>query len=510
MARSLQIPQYTAGTITIASVSGVWTVTGSGTNFVSPDGASNWTIAIGDMLVCGGALGIVGGITSATVLTLSYWSGGAVSSASSYVINRLAPIASQAVTGLVQQLVTLGTDSNPEPYLTVDTGNVRAKFDDDGSGDLRLRVRASSASGGDSAYVTALLINDSSGAATFEDAVSVPSLQVGGVNIGVYGGLKNRVINGAMRVAQTGQTSNLSTNSAFYPCVDGWVAYFATSGCAGFAQQVATSGGTGFLYYTKVQRTYGNSVGATFGFGQALESLNSADLASKTVTLSFYAQGGSTFSASHVTVSVWSGTGTDQSFSSGTGGLWTGQTSVISATQTLTTNLTRYSFTGTVPSNANQIGIAFFWTTSGTAGVDDSFYITGVQLEEGAVATPFEQTSFAYDLLLCQRFYQQSYDVGTSPATATGNGAFGHLVEYATNYATFDVYFQTRMRAIPTVTVYSTHSGSSGVIYDQNATTDLAVTIGFVGEGKCVVQVNNATAGAVATLIGQYTASARL
>ena len=167
MARSLQIVQYTTGTITIASVSSVWTVTGSGTNFLSPDGVTNWTVAVGDMLICGGQFGIVGSVVSATGLTLSYWSGSAVSSAASYAINRLTPIASTLIAGLVQQLLAMGSDSSPDPYLTIDTGAVRFKFDDDGSGDMRLRVRASGASGGDSAYVTALTVDDALGAPTF-------------------------------------------------------------------------------------------------------------------------------------------------------------------------------------------------------------------------------------------------------------------------------------------------------------------------------------------------------
>jgi hypothetical protein len=106
MARSLQIPQYVTGTIAIGALSGgSYPVTGVGTNFLSPDGVTNWTVAVGDILVCGNAMGLVGAINSATSLSLVFWSGGVVSAGASYAINRLTGLPTQAAAGLVQQLL---------------------------------------------------------------------------------------------------------------------------------------------------------------------------------------------------------------------------------------------------------------------------------------------------------------------------------------------------------------------------------------------------------------------
>jgi hypothetical protein len=49
-------------------------------------------------------------------------------------------------------------------------------------------------------------------------------------------------------------------------------------------------------------------------------------------------------------------------------------------------------------------------------------YITGVQLEKGSVATPFEVRPYATELALCQRYYEQSYSIGTVAGTNTNLG----------------------------------------------------------------------------------------
>ncbi len=160
MPRSL--PAYSSGTVTVAYTNGAWNVAGSGTNFISPDGVPNYTLVAGDMFVIPGAgFSPISAVNSASSLTLSNWTGGPVAAGSSYTIYRFEGLPSSAATALVTELLTLFTDANPPAYATVDTGAVRSKWDDDGAGNARMRVRASGLT--DASYVLAARVNDATG-----------------------------------------------------------------------------------------------------------------------------------------------------------------------------------------------------------------------------------------------------------------------------------------------------------------------------------------------------------
>jgi hypothetical protein len=49
-------------------------------------------------------------------------------------------------------------------------------------------------------------------------------------------------------------------------------------------------------------------------------------------------------------------------------------------------------------------------------------YVTGVQLEKGALVTPFEFRPEALELQLCQRYYEKTFDLNIVPATNLGLG----------------------------------------------------------------------------------------
>ena len=59
-------------------------------------------------------------------------------------------------------------------------------------------------------------------------------------------------------------------------------------------------------------------------------------------------------------------------------------------------------------------------TTTWYTTNDATFEVTGLQLEVGSQATPFEHRSFGEELKLCQRYYQVGSSIGASYGSAHG------------------------------------------------------------------------------------------
>jgi hypothetical protein len=98
---------------------------------------------------------------------------------------------------------------------------------------------------------------------------------------------------------------------------------------------------------------------------------------------------------------------------------------------------------------------------------DTTFQITGVQLEVGDTATPFEHRSFGEELARCQRYYCRSYNIGTDTGTNTLDGSITTRQggTPSTNNVAFNVDFPVTMRAAPTITLYA-KDGTSGKVSD--------------------------------------------
>jgi hypothetical protein len=75
-----------------------------------------------------------------------------------------------------------------------------------------------------------------------------------------------------------------------------------------------------------------------------------------------------------------------------------------------------------------------------------TWYITGVQLEVGSVATPFERRDYGRELIMCQRYYQKVF--------LNGNGLIGFA---DTTTASINMYYApTTMRGTPTLSTTGT------------------------------------------------------
>jgi hypothetical protein len=135
-----------------------------------------------------------------------------------------------------------------------------------------------------------------------------------------------------------------------------------------------------------------------------------------------------------------------------------------------------------------------------------TFYITGVQLEKGSVATPFEFRSIGQELALCQRYYQKSYPQGVTPGTATTLGGYDvYSPVSGTGAWFFPARFSVVMRAAPTVTVYDA-TGAAGFLF-KGANGKIAALFGL-GDSGVVIGTTDATNAN--ELFFQFTSSAEL
>jgi hypothetical protein len=128
----------------------------------------------------------------------------------------------------------------------------------------------------------------------------------------------------------------------------------------------------------------------------------------------------------------------------------------------------------------------------GTLGA--TFYITGVQLEPGSVATPFERRSFGQELALCQRYYCKTFPVTTAPAqNVISNGALSYVSQTTTAPTDVGWRFPVEMRLTPSVvTTYSTNANSAN--WSTNTDTP---TASLFYEGSTGLAVRASASGAV-------------
>ena len=288
------------------------------------------------------------------------------------------------------------------------------------------------------------------------------------LNIGQIGGRRNLIINGAMQVAQRGGSSTGVGAADGYFTLDRW--YCDTNGnSAGrlTMTQTAITDLPGFQNCLKFACTTADtSIAAAerFRLEYKMEGFDAQGLAkgtsnAKPVTVSFYVKG---HDSATYTVGLYEGT--------------TGRK--IAATFPVTTSWVRQTVTfagdttGVIPNNNTaQLMLRFYLHagsnyTSGTLGTswnDDGntvqisssansifestsaeFFLTGVQMEIGEQATPFEHRSFGEELALCQRYYYQHVMGGTSGPRAQ---------QYVASYRLYDDWFPVTMRAAPTGTV---------------------------------------------------------
>jgi len=311
---------------------------------------------------------------------------------------------------------------------------------------------------------------------------------------------RNRIINGAMVIDQRSAGAAVTAINVY--TLDRWKLQGTQSSKINVQQNAGSvTPPAGFVNYLGGTSQSAFSVAATdyFRIFQPIEGYNTADLGwgtanAQTVTLSFWVRssltgthGGSFSNNDNNRFYVYS-------YTISSANTWEYKTITVagdtSGTWSTTTSLsiqlgfnygTGTTYSGTAGSWGSTTLLAPTGAVSvvGTSGA--TFYITGVQLEAGTTASPFEYRQYGTELALCQRYYEKSYAQGTVPGTTTDVGrillAFGAT---STAYIGGFISYKVTKRAAVTPTVYAPSNGSSGNINAYNfgvATNVVAPTI---------------------------------
>ena len=282
--------------------------------------------------------------------------------------------------------------------------------------------------------------------------------------------MKNRIINGDMRIDQrnVGGSVTVSSTSALTYGVDRWFGYGNVASKFTIQQNAGSvTPPVGYVNYFGATSSSAYSVGTGdyFVLGQKIEGYNIADLGfgtanAKTITLSFQVYSSLTgtfggavcngaqtrsypFTFTVSSVNTW--TPITVTIPGDTGGTWV---STSAAGLNLWFGLGEgSSWTGTAGSWSSNDwrGATGAVSVVGTTGA--TFYLTGVQLEVGSTATSFDFRDYSRELAMCQRYFEK---------------LSCHITAYASS-GTVAVtwFFKTEMRVNPTI-VYATGTQGAG------------------------------------------------
>ena len=296
---------------------------------------------------------------------------------------------------------------------------------------------------------------------------------------------RNRIINGDMRIDQRNAGAAVTASGAFP--VDRFFVSNTTDGAFSAQQDSDVPAGSGFTASAKLTVTTADATLTTtqlFAFRQNIEGNNLADLGfgasgAKTITVSFWVRSSLTGTFGGAVRNSAANRSYVFTYSISAADTWEYKTITIPGDTTgtwLKDNGIGFQFVFSLGAGPSLEGAANVWSaanlqnTSGAVNVmgtlNATFYITGVQLEAGSVATPFERRFYGQELALCQRYYYQY----TTPATLGQSGASvssGYSV-----YFGLTIPFKVSMRTSPTILQNLSISTNSTGTQAFNATTE--------------------------------------
>jgi hypothetical protein len=318
---------------------------------------------------------------------------------------------------------------------------------------------------------------------------------------------KNRIINGDMRIAQRG-TAAVTANGAF-PVDRFSVGEDSTGAYSGQQDSSAPVGFVNSLKFTTTTADTSIAAGELCFLRQFVEGTNVSDLAwgtasAKSVTLSFWVRSSLTGSFSGAIANDGYNRSYPFLYTIAVADTWEYKTVTIPGDTTgtwLTTTGIGLRIYWNLGTGTDNTGTAGAWVGAGNVGADSTvavigtlnatWYITGVQLEVGSVATPFERRPYGAELALCQRYFYMLCN-GASQTIPTGS-------YYSATLVATTVQLPIEMRTSPSI--YQVSGTNYFGIYTNNARDDFNAFTSLVrASSRCVAL--DASGGGVSGTVG--------
>ena len=333
-------------------------------------------------------------------------------------------------------------------------------------------------------------------------------------NSGAELGMRNRIINGAMMIDQRNAGALITSVANGAYMVDRFQCYHDIGTLNARQNLNSLTPPTGFKNYLGFANTSSSTSASTnyFNFNTSVEGLNWADLGwgtanAQTVTLSFWVRS-SIAGTYSIAINGQNTYGYPATYTINQADTWEFKTITVAgptAGTWVTDNTRSVSVIWDLGQGSNYRFAAGSWQSGTVQGATGStnwnqtngatFYITGVQLEKGSVATPFEWRPYGTELALCQRYLPaMSFAGGTNPY-------FGSGMAYSTTAAYYTVAFPVTPRVPPTGLTVSAASHFAGFLATTATSNATAVVFGgadshsaFVGlTGMSGLVAGNAT-----------------
>ena len=373
-------------------------------------------------------------------------------------------------------------------------------------------------------------IEGDTNASLFKIDAGLDEVQVANLNGGPLAGTRNRIINGDMRIDQRNAGASVTPGASVTYTLDRWGVSEDTDGAATVIQDSsAPSGFSKSLKFTTTTADGSLSAAQFATIVQYIEGQNVEDLAwgtasAKSVTLSFWVRSSLTGTFGGAVTNSAFNRSYPFTYSISSADTWEYKSVVIPGDTSGT-----WLVTNGVGIRV-QLGLGVGSTYSGTAGawagsqfisatgavsiigtLNATFYLTGVQLEPGTVATPFERRSFGQELALCQRYtYAAVADGALNSFMPLGIGRW-----YSGTDAQIAIQHPVEMRTAPTL-ASSTAAGTFYINTDGTLAGAVLTGISLNEAGINVSAVNASystggrTAGQATTLYCDNTSFAKL